>query len=568
MYKQENISHDIQNLHWWKTGVIYQIYPKSFQASEAQSTGNILGIIKRLDYLKLLGVSAIWLTPIYPSPQIDNGYDIADYYNINPDYGTMDDFELLVKEAHQKGIRVMMDMVLNHTSTEHHWFKSSLDKDSPYRSFYIWRDGKEDGSEPNNWLSKFGGSAWAWHDESKQYYLHLFAKEQADLNWENPNVRQELKNICQFWANKGIDALRLDVINLVSKDLSFPDDSLGDGRRFYSDGPRIHSFLQEMSNDVFRPNGLATVGEMSSTSLEHCQQYSNLSGTELSMTFNFHHLKVDYPNGDKWALAEMDFIELKRLFKYWQNGMYGKAWNALFWCNHDQPRIVSRFGDDIKYHCASAKMLAMVLYGLQGTPYIYQGEEIGMTNPYFTTISQYRDIESLNLYQEKLQNGVAEKDILAILASKSRDNSRTPMQWNSSINAGFTKGKPWIDVAQNFTKINVESSLQDTNSIFYCYQQLIALRKEHLVFTMGSYIDFIPESKSLWCYLRKWENTYLLVVANFSRNNILCQLPNQLAELDWKILYSNYKNDGESINKSLNLKPYESYYLFFDDNKD
>ncbi|MGL6052549.1 MAG: alpha,alpha-phosphotrehalase, partial [Aeromonas salmonicida] len=386
---------------WWQSAVIYQIYPKSFQDSGARGTGDLKGIMARLDYLKTLGVDALWLTPVYVSPQVDNGYDIADYYQIEPAYGTMADFEALLAAAHARDIRIVMDIVVNHTSTEHAWFKSALgDKNSPYRDYYIWKD-PVDGGVPNNWQSKFGGSAWELDAATGQYYLHLFAREQADLNWENPLVRAEVKNIIHFWAGKGVDGFRLDVINLISKDQTFPNDDVGDGRRFYTDGPRIHEFLQDVSRDVFAPVGAMTVGEMSSTSLEHCQRYGALDGSELSMVFNFHHLKVDYPNGDKWTKAPFDFLELKRIFNHWQSGMHGKGWSALFWCNHDQPRIVSRFGDEGEHRVAAAKMLASTLHGLQGTPYIYQGEEIGMTNPGYQSIDDYQDVESRNIFAIK-----------------------------------------------------------------------------------------------------------------------------------------------------------------------
>ncbi|OCF94710.1 alpha,alpha-phosphotrehalase [Gilliamella sp. wkB308] len=544
---------------WWQNGTIYQIYPKSFQASGTGSTGDLLGIISRLDYLKNLGISAIWLTPIYPSPQVDNGYDVSDYYDIDPAYGTMDDFELLVKQAHERDIRIMMDMVFNHTSTEHPWFKSALDKTSPFRSFYIWKDAKADGSEPNNWRSKFGGNAWQWHEQSGQYYLHLFAKQQADLNWENPTVRQEIKNVCQFWADKGVDALRLDVINLVSKQQDFPDDVQGDGRKYYTDGPKIHEFLQEISRDVFLPNGLKTVGEMSSTTLENCQKYAALDGKELTMTFNFHHLKIDYPNGEKWTLAKPDLLELKKILGYWQKGMHGKAWNAIFWCNHDQPRIVSRLGNEDQYHSESAKMLAMILYGLQGTPYLYQGEEIGMTNPHFTHISQYKDVESLNIYQEKIAEGMSESDMLAILASKSRDNSRTPMQWDHTANAGFSQGKPWIEVANNYSKINVKAALDDPNSIFYCYQTLIKLRKMYPIFIFGDYQDLTPDVANCWCYARHWNNQTLLVIANLTENTVKWQLPNGFENRHWQRLLGNYENQT-ILKPEMVLQPYEAMY--------
>ncbi|HBV39148.1 MAG TPA: alpha,alpha-phosphotrehalase, partial [Erwinia sp.] len=379
-------------LAWWQQGVIYQIYPKSFQDSNGNGFGDLKGIISRLDYLQTLGVEAIWLTPVYVSPQVDNGYDVADYYAIDPRYGTMADFEQLVAEARQRGIRIVMDMVFNHTSTEHPWFLAAQHPASPFRAFYHWRDGTGD-RPPNNWRSKFGGSAWQWHPASGQYYLHLYAVEQADLNWAHPPVRKELKKVCRFWAEKGVEGLRLDVINLVSRHPELPDDDEGDGRRFYTDGPLIHDYLREMSREVFQPLNLMTVGEMSSTTLENCQQYAASDGSELSMTFTFHHLKVDYPGGDKWTLARPDFVKLKGIFNHWQRGMHNRAWNALFWCNHDQPRIVSRFGEEGALRVPSAKMLAMVLHGVQGTPYIYQGEEIGMTNPGFNHIDRYRDVE-------------------------------------------------------------------------------------------------------------------------------------------------------------------------------
>ena len=369
--------------NWWRQAVVYQIYPKSFQDSGGKGTGDLQGIIRRLDYLQELGVDALWLTPIYSSPQVDNGYDIADYYAIDPAFGTMQDFDQLVTACKQRGLHLIMDMVFNHTSTEHCWFKTAIqDPQSRFRDFYIWRN-PVNGQEPNNWQSKFGGNAWAFDPQSSQYYLHLFSEQQADLNWENPEVREEIKKVLHFWADKGVDGFRLDVINLISKQQDFCDDTSGDGRRFYTDGPRVHEYLQELARDVFLPRGCMTVGEMSSTTLDHCQRYSRADGRELSMVFNFHHLKVDYPNGEKWQLAEPDFIELKKIFADWQNGLHQQGWSALFWCNHDQPRIVSRFGHEGEYREKSAKMLATVLHMLQGTPYIYQGEEIGMTNPHF-----------------------------------------------------------------------------------------------------------------------------------------------------------------------------------------
>lgn len=542
---------------WWQSAVIYQIYPKSFQDSAARGTGDLKGIMARLDYLKTLGVDALWLTPVYVSPQVDNGYDIADYYAIDPAYGTMADFEALLAAAHARDIRIVMDIVVNHTSTEHAWFKSALgDKNSPYRDYYIWRD-PVDGGVPNNWQSKFGGSAWELDEITGQYYLHLFAREQADLNWENPAVRAEVKNIIHFWAKKGVDGFRLDVINLISKDQAFPNDEIGDGRRFYTDGPRIHEFLQDVSRDVFAPVGAMTVGEMSSTSLEHCQRYGALDGSELSMVFNFHHLKVDYPNGDKWTKAPFDFLELKRIFNHWQSGMHGKGWSALFWCNHDQPRIVSRFGDEGEHRVVAAKMLASTLHGLQGTPYIYQGEEIGMTNPGYQRIDDYQDVESRNIFAIKQAEGMSEAEILAILAAKSRDNSRTPMQWSAAPNAGFTNGTPWLRPAANYSEINAEAALANQNSVFWHYRDLIALRKAHPIFTQGDYQELLTGHPQIWAYARRANGQTLLVVSNFYGEPVEFALPAELQSAQGRLLLGNYP-DSPAQPQSGMLRPYES----------
>lgn len=542
---------------WWQSAVIYQIYPKSFQDSGARGTGDLKGIMARLDYLKTLGVDALWLTPVYVSPQVDNGYDIADYLNIDPAYGTMSDFEALLGAAHARGIRIVMDIVVNHTSTEHAWFKSALgDKNSPYRDYYIWRD-PVDGGVPNNWQSKFGGSAWELDPATGQYYLHLFAREQADLNWENPAVRAEVKKIIHFWAKKGVDGFRLDVINLISKDQAFPDDEVGDGRRFYTDGPRIHEFLQDVSRDVFAPVGAMTVGEMSSTSLEHCQRYGALDGSELSMVFNFHHLKVDYPGGDKWTKAPFDFLELKRIFNHWQSGMHGKGWSALFWCNHDQPRIASRFGDEGEHRVVAAKMLASTLHGLQGTPYIYQGEEIGMTNPGYQHIDDYQDVESRNIFAIKQAEGMSEAEILAILGAKSRDNSRTPMQWSAAPNAGFTSGTPWLKPAANYPEINAEAALADQHSVFWHYRDLIALRKAHPIFTQGDYQELLTGHPQIWAYARRAHGQTLLVVSNFYGEPVEFALPAELQSGEARLLLGNYP-DSPARPQSCKLRPYES----------
>ncbi|WP_279503305.1 alpha,alpha-phosphotrehalase [Aeromonas veronii] len=542
---------------WWQSAVIYQIYPKSFQDSAARGTGDLKGIMARLDYLKTLGVDALWLTPVYVSPQVDNGYDIADYLAIDPAYGTMADFEALLAAAHARDIRIVMDIVVNHTSTEHAWFKSALgDKNSPYRDYYIWRD-PVDGGVPNNWQSKFGGSAWELDPATGQYYLHLFAREQADLNWENPAVRAEVKKVIHFWANKGVDGFRLDVINLISKVQTFPNDEIGDGRRFYTDGPRIHEFLQDVSRDVFAPVGAMTVGEMSSTSLEHCQRYGALDGSELSMVFNFHHLKVDYPNGDKWTKAPFDFLELKRIFNHWQSGMHGKGWSALFWCNHDQPRIVSRFGDEGEHRVVAAKMLASTLHGLQGTPYIYQGEEIGMTNPGYQHIDDYQDVESRNIFAIKQAEGMSEAEILAILGAKSRDNSRTPMQWSAAANAGFTSGTPWLKPAANYPEINAEAALADQHSVFWHYRDLIALRKVHPIFTQGDYQELLTGHPQIWAYARRANGQTLLVVSNFYGEPVEFALPAELQSGQGRLLLGNYP-DSPAQPQSGMLRPYES----------
>ena len=432
----------------WKKSVVYQIYPKSLYDYNGDGIGDLKGITERLDYLKDLGVDYIWLTPFYVSPQRDNGYDIAGYYKVDSRFGTMEDFEGLVYEAKKRNIQVMLDMVFNHTSTENKWFKKALEGDEKYKDYYIFKKGKN-GQPPTNWISKFGGSAWEYIEKFDEYYLHLFDKTQADLNWENENVRNEIYDIVNFWIEKGVKGFRLDVINLISKPEFFEDDTDGDGRKFYTDGRKIHEYLKGLNENTFgKYKDMITVGEMSSTTLDNCIKYSNTEEKELSMVFNFQHLKVDYENGEKWSLKNFDFIELKNLFNHWQKGIEeGNGWNAVFWCNHDQPRILSRFGDDKNYPKESAKMLATTIHMLRGTPYIYQGEEIGMTNPYYDDIKKYRD-ESINYYKILKENGKKQEDIIKILQSKSRDNSRTPMQWDNSNNSGFSKGEPWIEIAK------------------------------------------------------------------------------------------------------------------------
>ncbi|MED4684817.1 trehalose-6-phosphate hydrolase [Bacillus sp. RC145] len=543
----------------WHKSVVYQIYPKSFNSYYNKETGDIKGVTEKLDYLKELGVDYIWLTPIYRSPQNDNGYDVSDYYSIDPSYGTMEEFEELLKEAKVRDIEIMLDIVVNHSSTKHKWFKEAKeDKNSPYRNYYIWRD------EKNNWQSKFGGSAWKYDEKTEQYFLHLFDETQADLNWENEKLREEVYDMMRFWLEKGVKGFRLDVINLISKDQRFLSDegttATSDGRKYYTDGPRVHEYLQEMSQNVFEGKDVITVGEMSSTTIDNCIKYSNPERNELSMTFSFHHLKVDYPNGDKWTKADFDFIKLKEIMSNWQIEMQkGGGWNALFWCNHDQPRIVSRFGDDEKYRNESAKMLATAMHMLQGTPYIYQGEEIGMTNPKFESIEQYRDVESLNIYDIKLEEGLSKEDIIGILKQKSRDNSRTPMQWNEEMNSGFTTSTPWISVAENFTEINVEKALEDKESVFYHYKKLIELRKTYDVITEGKYAILDGNHPSIWAYTRTVNNEVLLVINNFYGEEITYSVPVhvQLDGMKQEVLLSNYKDSSKDIT-NLNLRPYES----------
>ena len=551
---------------WWHKSVVYQIYPKSFNDTTGSGEGDIRGIIEKLDYLKELGVEVLWITPMYKSPQNDNGYDISDYYDIDPNYGTMADFEEMLSEAHKRGLKIVMDIVVNHSSTENEWFKKSEAGDLEYKDFYIWKDAV-DGKEPTNWQSKFGGNAWQYSEKRGQYYLHLFDVTQADLNWENENVRKKVYEMIKFWLNKGVDGFRLDVINLISKDQRFLNDDgsdtrfVPDGRRFYTDGPRIHEFLKEMNREAFGGGELITVGEMSSTSLDNCIRYSNPDEKELSMAFSFHHLKVDYPNGEKWAKAPFDFVELKRIFSKWQIGMYeGNGWNATFWNNHDQPRALSRFGNDKEYHSESAKMLATVLHGLQGTPYIYQGEEFGMTNPYFDDISKYRDVESTNNYKILLNKGCSKEEAIEILMQKSRDNSRTPVQWNDSENAGFTTGTPWIGVPENYKKINAEASLKDKNSVFYHYKKLIDLRRNEELIVTGKYEDIDLENKNVYAYKRVGENEELIVISNFYEPEVEFELEgNGVTGLEnAQVLLSNYETEPEIKDGKIILKPYES----------
>ena len=541
----------------FKKKVVYQIYPKSFKDTNGTGTGDLKGVIEKLDYLQTLGVDYIWLTPFYVSPQNDNGYDVADYYNIDPSYGTMEDVENLIAEAKKRNIYLMMDMVFNHVSTEHIWFKKAMAGEEKYLNYFFFKQGKANNQPPTNWNSKFGGPAWEYVEKFDKWYLHLFDKTQADLNWENPEVREEVKNIVRFWMEKGVKGFRFDVINLISK-AGFEDDFSvdGDGRSFYTDGPRIHEFLQELARDSFaKDKDIITVGEMSSTTMENCYKYAGEKTGELSMVFTFHHLKVDFMGNEKWVLVPTDFMKLKQLIFDWQINMEkNNAWNAVFWCNHDQPRVISRFGSDDKYHKESGKMLATLIHCLRGTPYIYQGEEIGMTNPHFKSIEQYRDVESLNHYQILQDKGMTKEQALMTLDVHSRDNSRTPMQWDDSINAGFTTGTPWIQTADNYTEINVKNSLEDKDSIFYYYQELIQLRKNYDVIAYGDIKPLLREDKRVFAYERNYKGQKLIVICNFYPTTYEIELPYDLS--NYKCILNNYKNEAKA--KKIALKPYET----------
>lgn len=548
---------------WFKKASVYQIYPKSFKDSNDDGIGDIKGIIQKLDHIENLGIEVIWLTPIYVSPQKDNGYDIEDYYNIDPIFGTMDDFEELLTEVHNRGMKLIMDMVINHTSTQHRWFKEAKKgEDNPYHDFYIWKKTK-DRKLPNNWKSKFGGSAWEYVEDIDKYYLHLFDVSQADLNWENPKLRLEIYKMMNFWMKKGVDGFRLDVINLLSKNQDFPNDTLEspnhDGRRFYTDGPRIHEYLKDINKNVFSlyENSM-TVGEMSSTTIPNCINYTNPNNMELDMTFNFHHLKVDYLNGEKWILAQFEFDKLKEILFDWQVQMQvGNGWNATFWSNHDQPRALSRFGDDKSYRIESAKMLATSIHLMRGTPYIYQGEEIGMTNPNFESINEYKDIESINAYKNLIKKGYSEDEVLQILRFKSRDNSRTPMQWNE--NGGFTKGCSWIKMANNYKIINAKYEIEDEESIYNYYKKLINLRKEYDIISHGDITPILKDHESILAYIREYKNQKLLVVCNFFAQNTEIDINQYIKNFKCKILIKNYCE--RDLSKSMILKPYECFAI-------
>lgn len=549
----------------FRKSTVYQIYPKSFCDTNKDGLGDLRGVIEKLDYIKELGVDYIWLTPFFVSPQNDNGYDVADYYNIDPRYGTMEDVDELIAEADKRGMGLMFDMVFNHVSTDHEWFKKAMQGDPYYKDFFYFRKGKPDGSAPTNWVSKFGGSAWEYVEKFDEYYLHLFDVTQADLNWENENVRREVQNIVKFWMEKGVKGFRFDVINLISK-AGFEDDPDGDGRKFYTDGPKIHQYLKGLNANSFGQDPqIVTVGEMSSTTMENCFQYAGADTGELTMVFSFHHLKVDFMGNEKWVLVPADFQKLKDIMFDWQVNMEEHdAWNAVFWCNHDQPRVVSRFGDEGKYWKESAKMLGTIVHCLRGTPYVYQGEEIGMTNTDFTDISQFRDVESLNNYQILQDKGMSPSDALRIIQVHSRDNGRTPMQWDASRYAGFTAedsaAEPWIAVNSNHTKVNAADQLKDEDSIFRYYQKLIAMRKDLDVIAYGDIEPLDQKNPSVFAYRRTYEGHEMIVAANFYGRDYEWKKAPELEGFE-KIL-GNYEETEVTAEGAMKMKPYEAVVYY------
>ena len=533
----------------FRNSVVYQIYVRSFCDGNGDGIGDLAGITKKLPYIKDLGAEYVWITPFYRSPMRDNGYDVADYYSVDPLFGTMEDAEEMLREADRLGLKLMFDMVFNHTSTEHEWFQKALTGDPKYMDYYIFKD-PVDGHEPTNWVSKFGGNAWEYVPSLGKYYLHLFDRTQADLNWENPEVRAELAKVLRFWRGKGVGGFRFDVVNLISKPAVFEDDTIGDGRRFYTDGPHVHEYLKEL----VREGGIGdmlTVGEMSSTSLDNCIRYTNPEEQELKMVFSFHHLKIDYKGGEKWALMDPDYTELTRLFKTWQEGMQDAGgWNAVFWCNHDQPRIVSRLGDDGPYRAKSAKMLATLIHLMRGTPYIYQGEELGMTNTGYTSIDSYQDVESINYYKILLDEGKTEEEALEILGARSRDNGRTPMQWTADTYAGFSDHEPWLEIPANYKEINTVSEMADPDSIYHYYRRLVALRRESELIADGSIRFLDTNDPEIIAYVRELDGQSLTVVCNLTPLEKTHGIP--LPE-GGKLLIGNY----ESLPASGTLRPYE-----------
>ena len=548
---------------WWKEAVVYQIYPRSFCDSNGDGIGDLNGITSKLDYLKELGIDVIWLSPVYKSPNDDNGYDISDYEDIMTEFGTMDDFDKMLAAAHERGIKIVMDLVVNHTSDEHPWFvESRSSKDNEKRDYYIWKEGK-DGKEPTNWGSAFSGPAWKYDEKTDMYYLHLFSVKQPDLNWENPKVRKEVFDMMTRWCEKGIDGFRMDVISLISKPEGYPDAKVvglyGD-MGICANGPKVHDYLKEMNEKVLSKFDIMTVGETAGVTLEEAKKYANTDGSELNMVFQFEHMDLDGGEKFKWSTQPMPLVPLKENLSKWQKGLDGVAWNSLYFCNHDQPRIVSRLGDESDaYRELSAKCIATCLHMMQGTPYVYQGEELGMTNTVFNSVDDFRDLESINAYRELVESGLyTDGDMFPKIAHKSRDNARTPMQWDASENAGFTTGKPWIAVNPNYKKINVADQLKREDSVFHYYQKLIRLRKENEIIVYGNYELLLPEDENIFAYIRTLDNQKLLVVCNFSKSE---QKFDFSGYENAKVLISNYNRDAR---KDGILKPYEATVLLLE----
>jgi oligo-1,6-glucosidase len=547
---------------WWKESVVYQIYPRSFKDSNGDGIGDLQGIISKLDYLKELGVGVIWLSPVYESPNDDNGYDISDYKAIMDEFGTMEDWEELLEGLHSRGMKLMMDLVVNHSSDEHAWFiESRKSKDNPYRDYYIWRQGK-DGNEPNNWTSFFSGSAWQYDETTDEYFLHLFSKKQPDLNWENPVLRTEIYDMMKWWLDKGVDGFRMDVINLISKEDGLPSTPGGKkydwGGDYFMNGPRVHEYLQEMNREVLSKYDMMTVGECPGASPEDAARYANEEGTELNMIFTFEHMDLDSGPGGKWDVKEWSLADLKQVMSKWQKDLEGRGWNSLYLNNHDQPRMVSRFGDDKEYRVESAKMLATFLHMLQGTPYIYQGEELGMTNVAFDSLEEYNDIEIHNMYREKVTEGGEDHNtIMEAIYRKGRDNARTPMQWDDSEHAGFTTGTPWLKVNPNYKEINAEYALKDSASIYYYYKELNRLRKEHDIIVYGTYDLILDDHEQIYAYTRTLGEEKLVIMCNFTGESAAFTLPEDLHFESSSLLIGNYEGSDQSLGDS-RLKPYEA----------
>ncbi|MDF2882923.1 MAG: glucohydrolase [Clostridiaceae bacterium] len=551
------------NKAWWKESVVYQIYPRSFKDSNGDGIGDLNGIIEKLDYVKELGADMIWLNPIYKSPNDDNGYDISDYEDIMDEFGSMEDFDNLLLQCHKRGIRVMMDLVVNHTSDEHKWFKESRkSKDNPYSDYYIWKNGREN-EKPNNWGSFFGGSAWEYEENRDEYYLHIFSKKQPDLNWDNPKVRKDVYNVIKFWLDKGIDGFRMDAINIIGKHDDLPDGTIlegykyADGTKYFMNQPKVHNFLHEMNKNVISKYDVVTVGETSNVDTKEALNYIADNREEMNMIFQFEHIALRDVPYDKWEDKPVDVVKLKNILTRWQMDLQGNGWNSLYWNNHDKPRAVSNFGNDREYRIESAKMLATCMYLMQGTPYIYQGEEIGMTNANFQQVSDYKDIHTLNCYNEFIHKGMTHEQLINVMKHLSRDNSRTPMQWNKNINAGFSETEPWIKVNSNYININVETERKNPNSVLNYYKKLLKLRKENEVAVYGDYKLILEKDKQIFSYVRTLKNESMLIICNFTYRTPFFRLPKDIKYSSKELLLCNYENKGNDDLSGFKLRPYE-----------